>query len=262
MFFLSKFYKPSAISYKLVRGFTLIEMLVVLAIATFLTAAVLANLPRFQDQTQLELAAQEVAIDIRGAQTFTIGTKAAKPNCPSFIDPTHCYTGSGQELQSNGVHFDLTSGANTVFQLFVDLPHNDFPGNIDNVFDSGKNSSDIREAVESYSLPPGYRFWTILNPANGYVYYWLDVLYKRPYTEATLTARLSEGLSSRTPDGGLSPCFRAGGGGACPAESLTSADIYIKGPSRDPRCKVIQVYNNGQIAVKPGFIDATNPNCS
>lgn len=55
-------------------GFSLIEMLVVVSIFTIVTAVVLANLPSFRDQSSLDLVAQEVAIQIRGAQTYAMSS--------------------------------------------------------------------------------------------------------------------------------------------------------------------------------------------
>ncbi len=51
-------------------GFTLIEMIVVIAIFGIVTTIILANLPTFRDRSSLDLVAQEVAINIRGAQVF------------------------------------------------------------------------------------------------------------------------------------------------------------------------------------------------
>ncbi|OJI08261.1 MAG: hypothetical protein COX02_01870 [Candidatus Vogelbacteria bacterium CG22_combo_CG10-13_8_21_14_all_37_9] len=55
-------------------GFSLIEMLVVVSIFTIVTAVVLANLPSFRDKSSLDLVAQEIAIQIRGAQTYAMST--------------------------------------------------------------------------------------------------------------------------------------------------------------------------------------------
>ena len=54
--------------FKKTAGFTLIEMIVVIAIFGIVTTIILANLPTFRDRSSLDLVAQEVAINIRGAQ--------------------------------------------------------------------------------------------------------------------------------------------------------------------------------------------------
>lgn len=56
-------------------GFTILEMMVVIAIVTVMTGVLLGNLPNFRDRTTLQLVAQDVAVTIRQAQVFGIGTK-------------------------------------------------------------------------------------------------------------------------------------------------------------------------------------------
>lgn len=63
----------SSLSYK--KGFTLLEMMVVIFIITVMTGVLLGNLPNFRDSTTLQLVTQEVAVTIRGAQVFGIGTR-------------------------------------------------------------------------------------------------------------------------------------------------------------------------------------------
>ena len=50
-------------------------MMVVIAIVTTMTGVLLGNLPNFRDRTTLQLVAQDVAVTIRQAQVFGIGTK-------------------------------------------------------------------------------------------------------------------------------------------------------------------------------------------
>ena len=57
-------------------GFSLIEMIVVIAIFMIITGVVLSNLPAFRDQSSLDLVAQEIAINIRGAQSYAMGSLA------------------------------------------------------------------------------------------------------------------------------------------------------------------------------------------
>ncbi len=83
------------------EGFTLIEMIVVIAIFGIVTIVVLANLPVFSDRTSLDLVAQEVAIHVRGAQVFGGGGRV----------------GSGKGRPTYGIHFVAT---NNTFSLFRD----------------------------------------------------------------------------------------------------------------------------------------------
>ena len=59
------------------RGFTLVEMITVVAIILIMTAILLGNLPNFRDKTSLDLIAQEIAVTIRQAQVFGSGTRTA-----------------------------------------------------------------------------------------------------------------------------------------------------------------------------------------
>src|SRR3989344_5656543 len=73
-------------------GFTLVEMLVVISIFTIITGVTMANLPAFRDKTTLDLIAQEIAITIRQAQVYGIGTREAES--------------AGLEFTSYGIYFD------------------------------------------------------------------------------------------------------------------------------------------------------------
>ena len=87
------------------QGFTLIEMMVVVAIMIIITAVVLANFPGFRARTSLDLVAQEVAITIRQAQEYAVGTR----NTGQFPFP------------SFGVYFaPITSGPLTTFFIYGD----------------------------------------------------------------------------------------------------------------------------------------------
>lgn len=74
------------------QGFTLVELVVVMAIFTIMTIVVMANLPAFRSRTSLDLLAEEVAITIRQAQVFGVGTRVFETEFPSYgvyfsIDP-------------------------------------------------------------------------------------------------------------------------------------------------------------------------------
>jgi prepilin-type N-terminal cleavage/methylation domain-containing protein len=65
-------------------GFTLIELVVVVAIIVIVTGVILTNLPAFRSKISLDLIAEEVAITIRQAQVYGIGTREfGQRNFPS-----------------------------------------------------------------------------------------------------------------------------------------------------------------------------------
>ncbi|MEK7650640.1 MAG: type II secretion system protein [Patescibacteria group bacterium] len=79
------------------RGFTLVEMMVVVSIIIIMTGVVLAGLPGFRDRSSLDLVAQEVALVIRQAQAFGSQTRGA-------------FFGSNSPFPSYGVYINLSQG--------------------------------------------------------------------------------------------------------------------------------------------------------
>lgn len=149
---------------RLQQGFTLIEMIVVMAIFTIMTIVVMANLPAFQSRTSLDLLAEEVAITIRQAQVFGTGTR-----------------GFGEkEFPSHGVYFNIgDSGDKQSFILFADLP--DANGDVNNTYD------ELTELREKFQFRGGVEI-TDLKGCNdsGCVSDTeiLQILFKRPEADA------------------------------------------------------------------------------
>ncbi len=113
-------------------GFTMIEMMVVLAIFTIMTGVVMANLPQFRDQTALQLVAEEVSLVFRQAQAYGGGTRTFKTaGFPSY-----------------GIHTDLYSGAanNKRLTLFAD-------SNANNQYDPDTGCGGVNsECLEVFDL--------------------------------------------------------------------------------------------------------------
>ena len=103
-------------------------MLVVLGIFTVITGVVIADLPSFRDKTILELVGQEIAVTIRQAQSYGVGTRSFSNAFPS-----------------HGVYLN-EAGSLT---LFAD-------GNANNKFDTGSACGTVgTECIELYNLPGG-----------------------------------------------------------------------------------------------------------
>lgn len=147
------------------EGFTLIEMIVVIAIFGIVTIVVLANLPVFSDRNSLDLVAQEVAIHLRGAQVFGGGGRV----------------GSGEGRPTYGIHF-VTD--NNTFRLFRDNNENltyDAQANC-----KGANFLDQDcELEQNYTISSGFLIPAIFyktesgwQPTNS-----LDTLFTRPKLE-------------------------------------------------------------------------------
>ena len=122
--------KAKSCKLKAPPGFSLIEMLVVLTIFLIITGVILANLPSFRDKTALELIAQEIAVTIRQAQVYGIGTRS-----------------SGAAFSSHGLAFPYMPGTdNKFFVVFADI-------NPDGVYSDSYNCAEIdQECVEKFEI--------------------------------------------------------------------------------------------------------------
>jgi type II secretory pathway pseudopilin PulG len=153
------------------RGFSLVELLVVLGIIMFLASVVLTSQSNFNKTLVLANTAYDIALSIRGAETYGLGSRT---------------TSAGIGNAPYGVHFE--SGSQTSFELFADtsppvsctIPTCS-PG--DRKYTNG---SDTR--IQTYNIQNGIRVtdfcintngWTCV--ANGLTY--LDISFLRPYPE-------------------------------------------------------------------------------
>ncbi|KND52140.1 MAG: putative Type IV pilus pilin [Parcubacteria bacterium C7867-003] len=87
------------------KAFTLVELLVSVSIIGVITSVVFWNYGDFNDQLALSAAAQELALDIREAQTYGINVKESG-------------VGSNQYTYGYGVH--IIAGGGTGYRTFID----------------------------------------------------------------------------------------------------------------------------------------------
>ncbi len=83
------------------RGFSILELMVVLAIFAIMTGILIADIPNFREKSSLDLTVNEVATYIRGAQVYGAAQKGGVANAGVTY----------------GVHFDKGSSS---FYLFKD----------------------------------------------------------------------------------------------------------------------------------------------
>ncbi len=148
-------------------GFTIIELLVSIAIITFIMSTVFYNYGTFNDNLALFGGAQEVALAVRQAQTY--GLNVAEST-----------TGSGQFSKAYGVHFDPTD--NTHYYIFVDL-------NGDKKYDVGNGcGSGSTECVAQFTLRNNILISTVCDdsscPPSGVQA--LDITFLRPNPDANI----------------------------------------------------------------------------
>ena len=159
-----RFHKKSAAVSS--RGFTLIEMLMVVAIIILITAATLANNAKFGGAVLLQNLAYDIALSVREAQVYGISVHRFNN---SFTAPF-------------GMHFDTTGGNQYVYVLFADAGASG-PGN-------GLYDSD--ELVQSTNITRGYYIAQLCtSPTNGAEvcgHTTLDVTYQHPEPDAYIRA--------------------------------------------------------------------------
>lgn len=199
------------------KGFTLLEMTVVLAIVVIMTAIVLMNLPQTKGGLSIDVVAQEVAIYIRGAQVYSRATKDAR----------------GLGYKSYGVHFNALPNKNNNFFLWAD--GNNSVNNVPPVWKWEPCPSGVTEECdpkqESYDLPAGFRISKLLCD-SGFSRDEIDIVFKLPDPEANFySPETADGLRSEIngcPDNFVSIC-------------LVSANMS--------QYRLIKTYTNGQIMV-------------
>ena len=130
------------------EGFTLVEMLMVLALVFIMTGLSMTNYNRFGQEVELENAAYELALNTRQAQFF--GINRSEQFGATFDDP-----------QPYGLYFDLDGVEEGIddgsFMLFVDSDSNRFFNTTDNTYSGGENclSNASDECANIYSFTRG-----------------------------------------------------------------------------------------------------------
>lgn len=213
-------------------GFTLLEMLVVIAITTIMTGVLLSNLPSFRDLTTLQLMAQEVAITIRSAQVFGIGTKVSNGNFNNhgiyFCNPE--LVGGSPLCRKN---FALFSDDITKDRFFTDVGAS-FPGTCD--------SSAASECLESYKIGGNIDICKIMVKNSS-----------SPVLDDLIDTGLSITFSRLYPD-----AFIYSDASMYPGDGYEYAEIYLRS-KRENRQRRITVYNTGGITVTT--VPKGNPVC-
>jgi prepilin-type N-terminal cleavage/methylation domain-containing protein len=193
------------------RGFTLVELMVVITIVTIITTAVVVQQNSWNDSLVVSTQAYELALMIRQAQIYSLGVRED-------------VAGSGDKFNVGyGVHFDSTK---TRYIFFADR---DSGGGANEKYDSSPN-----EAVETKTFTRGVTIDRICgikgggencsNPLSK-----IDISFFRPDTKANIS-------------------FLNGGGNAAPGFG-PPATIYLKSPGG--KQYKVKVETNGQISVTP-----------
>mgnify|MGYP001582363792 CR=1 FL=1 len=178
---------------KLHSGFTLIEMLVVIALFSILSGIVLLNYRGFGSDLLLTNLSYDIALSLRKAQSYGVSVKSLSSGTSNF---TYSY----------GVHFNVGSfgGTQTSYSLFID---NSTTGSNANVYDGGDtiletytitNQNKILELC--YRLNSNDPSDTCTNQGSNNPAV-IDILFKRPNPDAVITRCPNDNnLSNCIPD--------------------------------------------------------------
>jgi prepilin-type N-terminal cleavage/methylation domain-containing protein len=146
------------------RGFTLVELLVVTAILTILTAVVLANNAKFGGVIRLRNLGYDMALTARQAQVYGISVRRFG-------------TGATKFTSSYGMHFE--SGSPSTYIMFADVNGN-------GIYD---NAGEI---VQTYTIGSGFSISSLCATPTGGTEACglskLDVAYQRPEPDARIYA--------------------------------------------------------------------------
>lgn len=153
------------------RGFSLIELLVVMTILTTITSVVLANHSRFNGSVLLGSLAYDIGLSIRQAQVFGLSVRQYSDIAEGF-------------RVGYGVHFSDTSS----YIFFADTDEN-------NVYDAGTD-----QILNSYAVGRGHaisRFCGVTsaggeecNTSPSPISF-LDIVFLRPNPDAVMTSNLT-----------------------------------------------------------------------
>ncbi len=215
-------------------GFTIVEMLMVLAIFIIISGIVLFNFSDFKSNVSLENLAQDIALSVRKAQSYASSTKGnVLSGTPNTIFPGY------------GIHFSTESsvtaqkfkGSNKSFIIFADIPPTIIPAFYDYKYDNGTKFcgtaylSSGNECLEEMKITSTDYISEICDDTGttpSCITGSLDITFKRPDPDATF-------------------CFMPTGAPGCTG---TSTSAYITISSVSGKTQKIKVWNTGQISIE------------
>jgi prepilin-type N-terminal cleavage/methylation domain-containing protein len=212
------------------RGFTLIELVVVMAIMVIVTSLLLVRQSKFNSSTLLRSLAYSVALSVRQAQVYgtsVFGTSTSQANCGT----AGSYSNGSCFAPGYGIYVDI--GNPSSYILYADLDNN---GTYNNT------GSGLPEQVRAYSLGQGYSISRIcassVSPAveycsSGSGVTWLNIAFRRPNPEACITTNLSPATCAP---------------GALPAYATSSIQVQSSGGDTGST-RSIYINATGQISV-------------
>lgn len=205
------------------RGFTLVELLVVVSIITIITAALLLRQSSFNSTTLLRSLAYSVALSVRQAQVY--GTSVFATNV------------AGSDTFASGYGLYFSSAAPGSYLLFADLN------------DNGRYDSSPDESVKAFTLNNGYSVSEICavegatkacsggDDTTGSPITALHVLFKRPNPDACFA---TDSAPTACSPGGVQQYsgayiqLRSAGGGTRSIVISSTGEVVVQAPGTLP----------------------------
>lgn len=198
-------------------GFTLIEILVAIAIMTIIMGVVVFDHQRFSEQMRITNLSYQIALSIRETQAYGINVRGLGTNTDQRFDVGY------------GIHFDMATPHS--YTTFADKP--DLTPN--------KYDKDDGEKLSTYNLEKGNKIKSIcrieITSGSNYDTYCtddpgadfngIDITFKRPNPDANFTRLVEEGTDINIPN---------------------TQKVQIKIESPSGICRMVEVNSAGQIS--------------
>jgi prepilin-type N-terminal cleavage/methylation domain-containing protein len=224
------------------RGFTLIEMMVVVTIVVIISSVTLLNFPKFSASQQLQLTSQDVLTTMRETQLYGIAVRGETAGTEKV------YKSQGIYIDSDYFGTDSTDPpVGTYFLSYIDVDHvvggtDPFEGFNQSVCSVNAAEGpcirkDISAPVKITKFCVSYGSGTerCSDDASAPITA-IDILFQRPEPEPKIWAFNASGRILGT------PALYA----TMTLEAVTDTNVPIDGTG----IKTIQIYNTGQISIK------------
>ncbi len=229
-------------NFKKNKAFTLLEMMIVVAIFAVLSALLIFNYSSFKSSISLNNLSDDIALTIRKAQVYAISVKSAE-----------IATASGAYFPGYGIHFSTTTmpangseASEKKFVFFADilnpstpgLPSNkaydSYNGICDPNFISYQNECMDVVSITSQDKISDFCLDGTCNQASNISS--LDIVFMRPDSDAYFCVRSGAGANCSNPN-------------ANSTSNYSNVSIILKSIISN-KTKTITVYNTGQISVQ------------
>jgi prepilin-type N-terminal cleavage/methylation domain-containing protein len=214
-------------------GFTLIEMLVVVAIFAVVATVLLFNYSSFSTSVGVRNLSEEIGLSVRKAQTYATSVRSIAGTNGITSDMFPAY---GESFSVNETAQQVYDPTSTNFPLFVDVADSamNTSNNIYNNNGICGNPASGQECVESFGVTTGVKIISLCT----------DVPYANSCLTASTGGRVNVVFHRPSPDAVI--CVETSTG-ACNAQSASYLKITLQSPKGLQR--VVTIWNTGQISV-------------